>query len=101
MDQIFVNGIILNTIGGEPLKPGKRKMFGDSGLWSEGVLLLHVSIIFGLRADATSSSVLSRVYSGVSFPISAHDIVGLFILAYIFSAISRDLGQNEHRRLPF
>ena len=32
MDQIFINGIILNVSEREPLNPGKRKMFGDSGL---------------------------------------------------------------------
>ena len=67
MDQIFINGIILNVSEREPLNPGKRKMFGDSGLLSQGPLLLSVSIISEFEVDATGSSMLSWI---LAFPMS-------------------------------
>lgn len=119
MDQIFVNGVLLNAAGGEPLKPGERKMFGDDGHLSQGPLLLPLSIISELGVDATSSSILSWIYFGLSLPISAQlhppflfqefcvnfgqlsvlslssaATMCLFILAKIVFVISRNLGQE-------
>lgn len=78
MDQIFVNGIILNATGGEPLKPGKRKMFGVSGWWSQGLLLLQVSVMSELGVDASSSSILSGIsFSNISTSAPASSVSGI------------------------
>ena len=87
MDQIFINGIILNVSEREPLNPGKRKMFGDSGLLSQGPLLLSVSIISEFEVDATGSSMLSWI---LAFPMSVQ-----LHLTFLFQEFCVSFGQLE------